>query len=93
MTKPETMTIDMDPRQYINKVSAKDGSVIEGAYSPEQLLVSAHRDYHPADVTARMAMSQLVDFTGDESWVKKGHEADPAFGSPFKRYHGKRYSL
>ncbi|MBT6178520.1 MAG: hypothetical protein HOI23_14835, partial [Deltaproteobacteria bacterium] len=71
MTKPETMTIDMDPRQYITKVSAKDGSTIEGAYSPEQLLVSAHRDYHPADVTARMAMSQLVDFTGDEGWVKK----------------------
>jgi nucleoside-diphosphate-sugar epimerase len=71
MTKPETMTIDMDPRQYIKKVSAKDGSTIEGAYSPEQLLVSAHRDYHPADVTARMAMSQLVDFTGDEGWVKK----------------------
>ena len=35
MTKPETMTIDMDPRQYITKVSAKDGSTIEGAYSPE----------------------------------------------------------
>jgi len=71
MTKPESMTVDMDPRQYIQKVSAKDGSLMDDEFSPEQLLVRAHRDYHPADVTARMAMSQLVDFTGDEGWVKK----------------------
>ncbi len=71
MTKTETATIDMDPRQYINKVSAKDGSPIDGPYSADQLLVEAHRDFHPADVTARMAMIQLFDLTGDEGWVKK----------------------
>jgi len=71
MTKPESATIDMDPRQYINKVSVTDGRLIEEDFSPEQLLIGAHRDFHPADVTARMAMSQLVDLTGDESWVKK----------------------
>lgn len=66
----EPAAIDMDPRQYIEKVCRSTGDVIDEAYSPEQLLVSAHRDYHPADVSARMAMSQLVDLTGDEAWVK-----------------------
>ena len=70
MTNIENPGINMDPRQYINKVSLQDGTVMSDAFSPEQLLVGAHRDFHPADVTARIAMSQLFDLTGDQGWVK-----------------------
>jgi nucleoside-diphosphate-sugar epimerase len=66
----KTINVEMDPRQYIEKVRVDDGKVIPEAFSPEQLLVSAHRDFHPGDVYARVAMSQLVDLTADEAWVK-----------------------
>jgi len=71
MTKRDTTTVNMDPRQYIIKRSRQTGEVIDTAFSPEDLLVHAHRDNHPADVTARAAMSQLVDLTGKEDWVKR----------------------
>jgi len=69
MTMKTTQT-NMDPRNYIEKISIDDGSVIPGAFDADQLLVSAHRDYHPGDVYARIAMSHMVDFTADEAWVK-----------------------
>ena len=71
MEKPDTTTVNLDPRQYINKVSRQTGEVMDAPFSPEDLLVHAHRDNHPADVTARAAMSQLVDLTGKEDWVKR----------------------
>jgi nucleoside-diphosphate-sugar epimerase len=64
-------TTNMDPRLYINKISRESGELIDDAFSPEQLLVRAHRDFHPADVSARIAMSQLIELTGDENLVKK----------------------
>ena len=66
MEKPDTTTVNLDPRQYINKVSRQTGEVMDAPFSPEELL-ARHRDNHPADVTARAAMSQLVDLTGKET--------------------------
>ena len=71
MEKSDNATINMDPRQYINKRSRETGELLNAPFSPEELLVHAHRDNHPADVTARAAMSQLVDLTGKEDWVKR----------------------
>ena len=71
MEKTDKTTVNMDPRQYIIKRSRQTGEVIDTPYSPEELLVHAYRDNHPADVTARAAMSQLVDLTGKEDWVKR----------------------
>ena len=69
MTTNECNT-DMDPRNFIEKVSTKDGTVLGESFSPDQLLVSSHRDFHAGDVSARIAMSQMVDLTGDEALVK-----------------------
>jgi len=63
--------MNMDPSLYIDKVSIESGLVVEESFSSEQLLVRAHRDFHPGDVSARIAMSQLIDLTGDERLVKK----------------------
>ncbi|MEO1087396.1 MAG: hypothetical protein AAFY88_24425, partial [Acidobacteriota bacterium] len=58
------------PSHYIEKVSLITGEVLDDEFAPEQLLVSHHRDYHPADVQARRFMSRLLDSTGDEEHVR-----------------------
>ncbi len=63
--------VDMDPRNYIQRVSSKNGDILEGPIAPDDLLVHAHRDHHPADVTARAAMSHFVGLTGREDLVKR----------------------
>lgn len=66
MTTPDPQA----PSRYIEKVSLITGELIDDDISPEQLLVSHHRDYHPADVQARRFMSRLLDSTGDEDHVR-----------------------
>ena len=43
MEKPDTTTVNLDPRQYINKVSRRTGAVMDAPFSPEDLLVHALR--------------------------------------------------
>ncbi|MEM1183039.1 MAG: SDR family oxidoreductase, partial [Acidobacteriota bacterium] len=66
MTNPDPQA----PSNYIEKVSLITGEVLDDDIAPEQLLVSHHRDYHPADVQARRFMSRLLDSTGDEDKVR-----------------------
>ena len=59
------------PSRYIEKVSLITGELLDDEIEPKQLLVSHHRDYHPADVQARRFMSRLLDSTGDEEVVRE----------------------
>jgi nucleoside-diphosphate-sugar epimerase len=59
-----------DPRNYIQKRDLASGELINDTIYAEQLLVRSHRDFHPADVSARFIMSRLMDLTGDEALVR-----------------------
>jgi nucleoside-diphosphate-sugar epimerase len=60
----------LDPRNYIQKRDLHSGELLDQLIEPEQLLVGSHRDFHPADVSARFIMSRLMDLTGDETLVR-----------------------
>jgi len=60
----------LDPRNYIQKRDLHSGELLDQPIEPEQLLVRSHRDFHPADVSARFIMSRLMDLTGDETLVR-----------------------
>jgi nucleoside-diphosphate-sugar epimerase len=64
----DTGTIDVagSPSRYIEKVSLRTGAVLNEEIKPEQLLIHAHRDFHPLDFEARRIMSRIVRKTGDE---------------------------
>ncbi len=81
------------PERYIEKVSLITEEVIDDEIRPEQLLVSHHRDYHPADVQARRFMSRLLDSTQDEELVRSrmreiremGHRVSERIGKIVKK--------
>jgi len=62
---------ELSPNRYIEKVSLTSGEVLDDDIHPKQLLVSNHRDYHPADIQARRFMSRLMRQTGSERRVLK----------------------
>ena len=72
MTEPTSSAAPdvYEPSRYIEKVSLITGEVIDEDIQPKQLLVSHHRDYHPADVQARRFMSKLLGETQDEDLVR-----------------------
>ena len=62
---------EMDPGNYIERVSLVTGEVLEQPIVPRQLLVHNHRDYHVVDVHARHMMSRVVRATGSEDEARK----------------------
>ena len=82
-----------EPGRYIEKVSLITEEVIDEEIRPEQLLVSHHRDYHPADVQARRFMSKLLGSTQDEEHVRSrmreirelGHKVSERIGRIVKK--------
>ncbi len=70
--KPRTdLPPEMDPSNYIEKVSLVTGEVLEQEILPKQLLVGHHRDYHIVDVHARHMMSKVVKVTGSEEEARR----------------------
>ena len=61
---------DIAPTRYIARVSKATGQEIPGPIEPEELLVHAHRDQHPAEVLAQFLGSRLVQLTGREGLVE-----------------------
>jgi nucleoside-diphosphate-sugar epimerase len=61
---------DMSPARYIARVSKATGQEVPGAIEPDELLVHAHRDQHPAEVLAQFLGSRLVQLTGREGLVE-----------------------
>jgi nucleoside-diphosphate-sugar epimerase len=61
---------DISPSRYIARVSKATGEEVEGPIDPDELLVHAHRDQHPAEVLAQFIGSRVVQLTGREGLVE-----------------------
>ena len=59
---------DSAPSRYIAKVDHVTGAERPGPVHPDELLVHAHRDHHPVDITVQFLASRIVGLTGSE-WV------------------------
>ena len=66
------MLWESSPSRYIAKVSLATGKEILRPIDPDELLVGAHRDKNPVDVTAQYLASRLIQWTGNENAVKDG---------------------
>jgi nucleoside-diphosphate-sugar epimerase len=64
--------IESSPSRYIARVDKRSGAEIEGPIDPDELLVHAHRDLHPAEVAAQFLASRVVQLTGREKAVETG---------------------
>src|SRR3954471_19080434 len=61
---------DTAPSLYIARISRQTGREVPGPIDPDELLVHAHRDQHPAEVLAQFLGSRLVQLTGREGLVE-----------------------
>ena len=66
------MAWDSSPSRYIAKVSLTTGKEILRPIDPDELLVHAHRDKNPLEVTAQFLASRVISWTGNEETVKDG---------------------
>ncbi|MGZ6987887.1 MAG: SDR family oxidoreductase [Thermoanaerobaculia bacterium] len=66
------MLWESSPSRYIAKVSFVTGKEILRPIDPDNLLVNAHRDKNPIDVTAQYLASRVIQWTGNEDAVKDG---------------------
>jgi nucleoside-diphosphate-sugar epimerase len=60
---------DLSPSRYIARISRTTGEELPGPIDPDELLVHAHRDQHPAEVAAQFMASRVLAFTGNEARV------------------------
>ena len=60
--------LDPSPSRYIARVDPLTGAELPGPIDPDELLVHAHRDHHPVDITVQFLASRLVGLTHSE-WV------------------------
>jgi nucleoside-diphosphate-sugar epimerase len=60
---------DFSPTRYIARVSRRSGKELPGPIEPDELLVHAHRDRHPAEVIAQFLGSRFIQLTGRERLV------------------------
>jgi nucleoside-diphosphate-sugar epimerase len=61
---------DLDPCRYIARVDRVTGQERPGPIHPEELLVQAHRDRDPLDITGQFLASRLVGLTGSR-WAAR----------------------
>jgi nucleoside-diphosphate-sugar epimerase len=66
------MAWESSPSRYIAKVSLSTGKEILRPIDPDELLVHAHRDKNPIEVTAQFLASRVISWTGNEATVKDG---------------------
>lgn len=58
------------PSRYIARMSAATGREVLRPIDPEELLIQAHRDRNPLEVSASFLASRLVQVTGNEDTVR-----------------------
>ena len=75
MPRPHPKELDLSPNRYIEKVNRATGREIPGPIDPDDLLVHAHRDQHPAEVAAQVIASRFIRTTGKEKAVERGLKA------------------
>jgi len=66
------MMWESSPSRYIAKISLHTRKEILRPIDPEELLVHAHRDKNPVEVTAQFMASRAIQLTGNEDAVKDG---------------------
>ena len=65
------MLSESSPSRYIAKLSLTSRKEILRPIDPDELLVHAHRDKNPIDVTAQFLASRLISMTGNEERVRE----------------------
>jgi nucleoside-diphosphate-sugar epimerase len=73
--------LDLAPTRYIARVSKTTGEEVPGPIDPDELLVHAHRDQHPAEVLAQFLGSRVVQLTGREGLVESALRRVNALGA------------
>ena len=66
------MAWESSPSRYIAKVSLATGREILRPIDPDDLLVHAHRDKNPIEVTAQFLASRAISWTGNAETVRDG---------------------
>ncbi|MFI5197710.1 MAG: SDR family oxidoreductase [Thermoanaerobaculia bacterium] len=66
------MLWESSPSRYIARVSFATGKEILRPIDPNNLLVHAHRDKNPIDITAQYLASRVIQWTGNEAAVRDG---------------------
>ncbi len=69
---PGITSPDTSPSRYFARIDRASGREIAGPIQPAELLVHAHRDHHPVDITVQFLASRLVELTGSEWAAKEG---------------------
>jgi len=77
---PPAAPRDTDPTRYIVRLSRRTGEELPGPIDPDELLVHAHRDQHPAEVVAQFLGSRLIQLTGREGLVESALRGVNALG-------------
>ena len=75
------MLWESSPSRYISKVSLTTRKEILRPIDPDELLVHAHRDKNPVDVTAQFVASRLISLTGNEEKVRDSLRRINALGA------------
>lgn len=71
---------ESSPSRYIARMSATTGREVLRPVEPEELLITAHRDKNPFEVTTSFLASRLVQVTGNEEKVREAMKSANAFG-------------
>ncbi len=72
--------VDFAPGRYIARVDLATGKELPGPVDPDELLVHAHRDQHPAELAAQFLASRVIGLTGQERLVREGLRALTGLG-------------
>ena len=63
---------DTSPSRYVARIDRATGRELDLPILPGELLVQAHRDRHPLDITAQLLASRLAELTGGEWMAREG---------------------
>jgi nucleoside-diphosphate-sugar epimerase len=77
------------PSRYIARISASTGREVLRPIDPDELLIQAHRDKNPLEVTASFLASRLVQVTGNEEKVRDALKSLNELGTRFAERAGR----
>ncbi len=72
---------ESSPSRYIARMNGATGREVLRPIDPEELLITAHRDKNPFEVTASFLASRLVQVTGNEETVRDAMRKANALGT------------
>jgi len=72
---------ESSPSRYIARMSSVTGREVLRPIDPDELLIQAHRDKNPLEVTASFLASRIVQVTGNEEKVRDAMKRVNALGT------------